>query len=168
MSKGKFLAKELSINAVLARVDSLTQKVSTLDKRVELVEKENVRLIKENIGLKKENVVLKGKLARHENPKNSRNSSLPPSKDENRPLRTKSLREQTDKKPGGQPGLPAGQAGHKGNTLKMTSTPDIIIEHIAEYCSCCGHDISSPDKKKGLDGWNICSNQKYRPSFRVC
>jgi len=122
------LAKESSINTLLARVDRLTQKVCTLDKRVELVEKENDRL-------KKENVVLKEKLAKYENPKNSRNSSLPPSKDQNRPLRTKSLREQTGKNPGGQP-------GHKGNTLKMTSTPDKILKHIPEYCSCCGNDIS--------------------------
>ena len=123
-----FLAKKLSINRLLARVDALTQKVYSLEKRVEVVEKENVHL-------KKENSVLKEKLAKYENPKNSRNSSLPPSKDENRPLRTKSLREQTGKKPGGQP-------GHAGNTLKMTSTPDKIVEHIPDYCSCCGNDIS--------------------------
>ncbi len=126
--KSSGLAKESSINAFLARVDSLTQKVCTLDKRVELVEKENDRL-------KKENVVLKEKLDKYENPKNSRNSSLPPSKDENRPPRTKSLREQTGKKPGGQP-------GHEGSTLKMTSTPDKILKHIPEYCSCCGNNLS--------------------------
>ena len=115
------MAKQYSIEIFIKQVAQLT-------KRVE-------RLEQENISIRQENSMLKEKLAKYENPKNSRNSSLPPSKDENRPPRTKSLREQTDKKPGGQP-------GHKGNTLKMTSTPDIIIEHIAEYCSCCGHDIS--------------------------
>jgi len=80
--------------------------------------------------------MLRERLAKYENPKNSRNSSLPPSKDENRPPRTRSLREQTGKKPGG-------QSGHDGNTLKMASIPDKIVEHIPEYCSYCGNDISN-------------------------
>jgi len=46
---------------------------------------------------KKENIELKERLAKYENPKNSRNSSVPPSKDENRPFKTKSLREQAGK-----------------------------------------------------------------------
>ncbi|MCH7534243.1 MAG: IS66 family transposase [Bacteroidetes bacterium] len=128
------MTKKLSINALLVRVDVLTQKVQGIEKRVELVEEENTCLKKENIHLKKDNDVLKEKLSKYENPKNSRNSSLPPSKDENWPLRTKSLREQTGKKPGGQP-------GHDGNTLKMTSTPDKIADHLPQYCSCCGSDI---------------------------
>lgn len=44
--------------------------------------------------------MLQGKLAKYENPNNSRNNSFPPSKDENWPLMTKSLWEQTGKKPG--------------------------------------------------------------------
>lgn len=38
------------------------------------------------------------------NKKNSSNSHIPPSKDENRPKKNQSLREKTDKKAGGQPG----------------------------------------------------------------
>ena len=41
------------------------------------------------------------RLAKYENPKNSSNSSLPPSHDFARPLRTKTLREPSGKKPGG-------------------------------------------------------------------
>lgn len=41
---------------------------------------------------------------RLKHPKNSCNSSVPPSKDENRPLKTKSLRDPSGKKPGGQTG----------------------------------------------------------------
>ena len=67
--------------------------------------------------------------------KNSRNSSIPPSKDENRPFKTKSLRTSDGK-------LPGGQIGHEGNTLKMTDTPDIIIDHKATYCNHCGKDVS--------------------------
>ncbi len=78
---------------------------------------------------------LKARLDRFENPKNSRNSSIPPSQDYTRPPRTKSLRERSGKKPGGQP-------GHEGATLSMVENPDEIIKHIPQFCSCCGRDIS--------------------------
>ena len=67
--------------------------------------------------------------------KNSRNSSVSPSKDENRPLKTKSLRANQGKKVGGQP-------GHEGSTLEMIENPDSIIEHKPEFCNLCGDDLS--------------------------
>ncbi|MET4084279.1 transposase [Pedobacter sp. UYP30] len=67
--------------------------------------------------------------------KDSRNSSVPPSKDENRPLKTKSLRASKGKKVGGQP-------GHEGSTLEMTGSPDAIIEHQPKFCNHCGDDLS--------------------------
>jgi len=82
---------------------------------------------------------LKHRLSKYEHPKNSNNSSVPPSKDENRPKR-KSLREKTDKKVGG-------QKGRKGTTLRMVEVPDIIEKHIPEFCSCCGNDISKIKEK---------------------
>lgn len=78
---------------------------------------------------------LTARLNRYENPKNSRNSSIPPSHDYSRPQRTKSLRESSDKKPGGQP-------GHEGTTLQMVEKPDETIEHIPQFCTCCGRDLS--------------------------
>jgi transposase len=78
---------------------------------------------------------LKNRLAKYETPKNSNNSSVPPSKDENRPKR-KSLREKSGRKPGG-------QKGRDGNTLKMVEVPDSTEKNIPEYCSCCGGDIST-------------------------
>lgn len=77
---------------------------------------------------------LRERLSKYETPKNSNNSSVPPSKDENRPKRNQSLRKKTGRKAGG-------QKGRKGNTLKMVDNPDIIKNHIPEYCSCCGKDI---------------------------
>jgi hypothetical protein len=47
--------------------------------------------------------VLERELARYTTRKDSNNSSLPPSKDENRPPRTNSLREKGNRKAGGQP-----------------------------------------------------------------
>jgi transposase len=73
--------------------------------------------------------------------KNSRNSSVSPSKDENRPLKNQSLRTKSSKKPGGQP-------GHEGTTLKMVENPDQIINHKPDFCNCCGNDLS--DKPEEL------------------
>ena len=99
------------------------------EKKAELFENEN-------IWLKRENKELKEKLARYEHPKNSNNSSIPPSKDENRPRKNKSLRTKTGRKPGG-------QKGHKGNTLEMTTNPDQTIDHTPQYCESCGQDIGA-------------------------
>lgn len=77
---------------------------------------------------------LRERLSKYETPKNSKNSSIPPSKDENRPKRNQSLREKTGRKPGG-------QKGGKGNTLRMVKNPDITELHLPGYCSYCGEDI---------------------------
>ena len=79
---------------------------------------------------------LERELARYKTKKDSNNSSLPPSKDENRPPRTSSLREKGNRKAGGQP-------GHEGKTLEMTDNPDEIVEHRACFCPECGKDVSN-------------------------
>lgn len=97
--------------------------------------------------LERENAQLRARLSKYENPKNSRNSSIPPSKDENRPKKNQSLRESTGKKPGG-------QAGHKGRTLEMTSKPDRTIDLVPDYCDNCGlslaHEIARIHKKRQI------------------
>jgi transposase-like protein len=119
------LDKDKIILELIQKVELLTQRVQQL----EVFEKENKKL-------RKENTVLEQRLSKYEHPKNSNNSSVPPSKDENRPKRNQSLREKTGRKPGG-------QKGRKGNTLKMVELPDIIEKHIPGFCSCCGEDVSS-------------------------
>tara|TARA_R110000796_G_scaffold43619_3_gene107107 strand:- start:459 stop:749 length:291 start_codon:yes stop_codon:yes gene_type:complete len=74
--------------------------------RLENLEK---RIVKLEV-FEKENIILRERLSKYENPKNSRNSSIPPSKDENRPKKNQSLRKSTGKKPGG-------QLGHKGDQV---------------------------------------------------
>jgi transposase len=81
--------------------------------------------------LERENAELRDRLRGYENPKNSRNSSIPPSRDVNRPKKNRSLRKATGRKPGGQP-------GNKGNTLKMNPDPDHVVELRPEYCRACG------------------------------
>lgn len=101
-------------------------------------------LLKEELALLRlENIELKERLSKYENPKNSKNSSIPPSKDENRPKPNQSLRTPSGKKPGG-------QLGHKGKTLEMTSTPDQIIELHPDYCSECGSSLTGVASVKNL------------------
>ena len=95
--------------------------------RIKELEKENanLRLLVED---------LLAKVNKLQNRKNSNNSSIPPSKDGNRPKKTKSLRKKSGKKPGG-------QKGHPGTTLSMTGTPDIIVEHKPKICINCGSEL---------------------------
>jgi transposase len=92
-------------------------------------------LVKENQQLKMRMQAIEQQLARFTTRKDSHNSSIPPSKDENRPKRTNSLREKSDKKVGGQP-------GHEGKTLEMTANPDEIIDHRSCFCPNCGTSVS--------------------------
>ena len=80
-----------------------------------------------------ENQDLRHRLAKYENPKNSNNSSIPPSQDPNR-IKRKSLREKTTKKVGG-------QIGRKGNTLKKSSNPNCVVNLSPDFCNCCGEDL---------------------------
>ncbi len=77
----------------------------------------------------------KGKSSR----KTSRNSSLPPSKDLDRPQRNKSTRKSSGKSSGG-------QKGHKGSTLEMSLFPDKVIPIVPKKCTCCGDVLNSANK----------------------
>lgn len=92
-------------------------------------------LQKEIKELRKENTELKARIHELEHPKNSNNSSIPPSKDENRPKKNQSLREKSRRKTGG-------QKGHKGYTLEMTTNPDKVVNHFPVVCGECGKDLS--------------------------
>jgi transposase len=121
-----------NIHALFKQIKLLESELAGLRSRMSQFE----TFEKENRLLRKENATLKDKLAKYENPKNSNNSSIHPSKDENRPFKSKSLRKKTGRKPGG-------QKGHEGTTLEMSSNPNKIIDHEPEYCECCGKDIGA-------------------------
>ncbi len=112
----------------VSELEGMAPTLQQLEKKAELFE-EKAEL------LQRENDILKDKLAKYENPKNSNNSSVPPSKDENRPFKSKSLRKKTGRKPGG-------QKGHEGTTLEMVSDPNEVLNHTPEYCECCGKDLA--------------------------
>ena len=84
---------------------------------------------------------LKAQLELLKTRKNSRNSSIAPSKDENRPKPNQSLRKSSGKKPGG-------QFGRKGKTLDMESNPDKVVELHPDYCRSCGASLSGVDSTK--------------------
>ena len=65
----------------------------------------------------------------------SHNSSKPPSSD-GLAKKTKSRREQSGKKPGGQP-------GHPGRTLKMAAHPDHTVGHFPAQCPGCGEALTA-------------------------
>src|SRR5271165_1494142 len=63
---------------------------------------------------------------------NSSNSGKPPSSDGlKKPARVRSLREKSERKPGG-------QMGHEGETLRQTAKPDTIEDHFPVACAACG------------------------------
>lgn len=153
-SESEEINLKIMVNQLLNRVDSL-------EKRLVISEEENLKLIESNIelatdldhlktkysliqtelknskkrieGLEKQKQYLNNKLHR----KNSRNSSIPPSKDENRPPKNYSLREKSGKKVGG-------QKGHKGTTLEFSEQPTQVINHLPKVCDNCGHQLTSP------------------------
>ena len=116
-------------------------KIEEIIRRLKALEKEVVSLEKEVLSLKKENAFLRERLVKYENPKNSRNSSLPPSKDENRTKPNQSLRKSSGKSVGG-------QKGREGKTLEMTSTPDKIVELQPDYCNNCGLSLLEVEATK--------------------
>src|SRR6266852_2332288 len=65
--------------------------------------------------------------------KDSHNSHLPPSSDRFH-RQPKSLRKSSGKKPGG-------QAGHAGNTLLRSPSPDLVIVHPVEDCQHCQREL---------------------------
>lgn len=160
MINSKIKEQSLQINDLKTMVSQLLKRVDGLEKRLAKAEEENIELMmdtveqateldnltikyksierelknskKKVLTLEKENRTLIDKLHR----KNSRNSSIPPSKDENRPAKNYSLREKSDKKVGGQP-------GHKGTALEFSDSPNGVIDHLPECCDNCGQKLLS-------------------------
>jgi transposase len=90
-------------------------------------------------------VVLAARVAELERQRStdSHNSSKPPSSDPpgshrspSSGPRTKSLRQPSGRKSGGQP-------GHQGSTLKMVEHPDRIEVHLPEACTRCGQSLDA-------------------------
>ena len=109
---------------------------SQLSEQLSLVTEQNARLQEENTALVQRVSDLERSVGL-----NSGNSSKPPSNDglkkpsakENR--RTRSQRDTSNRKSGGQP-------GHKGTTLKQVKNPDKITDHFPPRCQACEAALS--------------------------
>lgn len=106
----------------------------------EIIESQSIEITR----LQKENEELRQKLSKYEKPdKDSTNSSIPPSQETIKSKsirRTNSLREKSDR-------LPGGQLGHTGTTRIKINNPDIIDVHISNYCFKCGTDLSNMESE---------------------
>lgn len=83
--------------------------------------------------------------------RNSTNSSLPPSRDRQEvKKKTRSLRKKSKRKPGG-------QQGHKGTNLKYSTQIDTAVNHRADTCTHCRHDLSCEEGhlKERKQVWDI-------------
>jgi transposase len=96
----------------------------TPDERIAQLEAEIQRLREQNVALLSRVQDLEARLA-----KDSHNSGKPPSSDGLR-RKTKSLRQKSGKKPGG-------QLGHRGETLHLVATPGEVVEHRPAVCGQC-------------------------------
>jgi hypothetical protein len=82
--------------------------------------------------------------------KDSHNSGKPPSSDGLK-RKTKSLRQRSGKKPGG-------QLGHRGETLRLVATPDDVVEHRLPVCTRCqtaldGASVALRERRQVSNGW---------------
>lgn len=132
-------------------LEEFRSEIDNLNKTVKDLSDDNARLNRrvealnvDNNALKKENAGLRERLSKYEDPqppKNSGNSSVPPSKErmgDEIKRRTSSLRVKSGKKPGGQP-------GHEGNTRMMSPQPDETEDMQPNYCRECGRELSDID-----------------------
>lgn len=132
-------------------LEEFRSEIGNLNKTVKDLLDDNARLNRrvealnvDNNALKKENADLRERLSKYEDPqppKNSGNSSVPPSKErmgDEIKRRTSSLRVKSGKKPGGQP-------GHEGNTRMISPQPDETQDMQPNYCRECGRELSDID-----------------------
>lgn len=134
-----FVSVKQQVNDISEALAGLLSELQSLRKTVDSLYAENRSLNRNVDRLLKENRELRKRLEKYEKPpKDSGNSSTPPSKEPIRveiERRTKSLRTKSDKPIGG-------QIGHKGTTRKMVDTPDEIEDVSSQYCRECGRDLS--------------------------
>ena len=122
-------------------LEEFRSEIGRLNKSVKDLSDANARLNRRVEALNVENADLRKRLSKFENPeppKNSGNSSVPPSKErmgDEIKRRTSSLRERSGRKPGGQP-------GHEGNTRMMSEHPDETEDIQPNYCRECGRELS--------------------------
>src|SRR6201990_924420 len=106
-------------------IDALSEDITKLKAQIERLQAEVSDLRGHNFQLQRRNAELEALVT-----KDSHNSSRPPSTDPSWAKRTRSLRRPSGKRPGG-------QAGHRGQTLRLSARPDRVVEHRPRECHSC-------------------------------
>lgn len=118
-----FISVKQKVSNINETLSGLLSELQSLRKTVDSLYAENCSLNRNVDRLLKENRELRNRLEKYEKPpKDSGNSSTPPSKEPIKPeieRRTKSLRQKSERRVGG-------QKGHEGTTRKMVDNPDEI------------------------------------------
>lgn len=137
-----FVTVKQQVNDINSALSGLLYELKELRGTIDSQHAEICSLNRNIDKLLKENRELRKRLEKYEKPpKDSGNSSIPPSKEpvkSEMERRTKSLRKKSDKSVGGQP-------GHEGTTRKMVATPDEIENASSQFCTECGRDLSDVD-----------------------
>lgn len=137
-----FVSVEQQVNDINSALAGLLSELKELRGTIDSQHAEICSLNRNIEKLLKENRELRKRLEKYEKPpKNSGNSSIPPSKEpvkSEMERRTKSLRKKSDKCVGGQP-------GHEGTTRKMVTNPDKIENVSSQFCTKCGRNLSDVD-----------------------
>jgi uncharacterized coiled-coil protein SlyX len=128
--------------AHLHRIEQLTTRINGLEEelasKVRQVHQLNLMVKEHNKELRQAREQTRQAQERHlaHLMKNSQNSSMPPSTD--RRKRTRSLREKSGRKPGG-------QVGHPGSTLGWVEKPNLLRIHAPKACRFCGSSLDESE-----------------------
>lgn len=136
-----------AIKALHEKMVGMEAELSSCKSDVSRLNRNNTHLVVENKKLKADNKrlsdeieQLKSRMGRHDGKqveKDSTNSSVPPTQQsmaKQAAMRTRSLREPSGRKSGGQP-------GHEGHELAKADNPSRTEEHKARMCPHCGASI---------------------------
>jgi transposase/cell division protein FtsB len=106
-------------------LDGLSAHIRQLKAQIEKLQAEVSQLHYRNFQLERRNAELEAQIT-----KDSHNSSRPPSTDPPWAKRTRNLRRPSGRRPGG-------QAGHRGETLRLAPRPNRVVEHRPRECRHC-------------------------------
>jgi len=112
-------------------IDDLSEHIGRLKARNERLQAAVSDLRGHNFQLQRRNAELEALVA-----KDSHNSSRPPASDPPWAKRTRSLRRPSGKRPGG-------QAGHHGETLRLSERPHRVVEHRPRECRSCHASLAT-------------------------
>jgi transposase len=112
-------------------IDALSDHIARLKAQIGKLQAEVSELHGRNFQLGRRNAELEALIS-----KDSHNSSRPPSTDPPWAKRTRSLRRPSGRRPGG-------QAGHQGETLRLSAHPTRVVEHRPRECRSCHAPLDS-------------------------